>query len=157
MPTSDGWWEPEFKGANRLVSIGQASGSPSAYKTNRRGHPLSGTLSQATSPCDGTTARRCPCLRTGSRITEARPHSRAVPRPEPHGRKGPPAFPLCHKVSGPFRSLAAVPSQWTQGGEIDLMEKRQNKAGCSGVCRFHIRTHDKKVRSSTRALMAAET
>src|SRR5271157_4282940 len=28
MPTSDGWWEPEFKGANRLVSIGQASGLP---------------------------------------------------------------------------------------------------------------------------------
>src|SRR5271157_4648741 len=28
MPTSDGRWEPAFKGDNRLVSIGQASGSP---------------------------------------------------------------------------------------------------------------------------------
>ena len=37
--------------------------------------------SQATSPCDGTTARRWLCLRTGSGITEARPHSRALPPP----------------------------------------------------------------------------
>src|SRR5271157_1307651 len=37
--------------------------------------------SQATGPCDGTTARRCLCLRTGSGITEARPHPRALPPP----------------------------------------------------------------------------
>src|SRR5271157_3589840 len=37
--------------------------------------------SQATGPCDGTTARRCLCLRTGSGITEARPDPRALPPP----------------------------------------------------------------------------
>jgi hypothetical protein len=36
---------------------------------------------QATSPCDGTTARRCLCPRTGSGITEARPRPRALPPP----------------------------------------------------------------------------
>ena len=40
---------------------------------------------------------------------------------------------------------------------MDLMEKRQNKAGFSGVYRCNIRTYDKKVDSPTRALMAAET
>src|SRR5271157_132005 len=37
--------------------------------------------SQATGPCDGTTARRWLCLRTGSGITEARPHPRALSPP----------------------------------------------------------------------------
>jgi len=37
--------------------------------------------SQATGPCDSTTARRCLCLRTGSGIMEARPDPRALPPP----------------------------------------------------------------------------
>src|SRR5208337_2822721 len=41
--------------------------------------------SRATSPCDGTTARRCLCLRTGSGITEAWPHPERCPRQEPLG------------------------------------------------------------------------
>src|SRR5271157_6231896 len=52
---------------------------PPTFWGNRRGHLLSGVPSQATRPCDGTTARRCLCLRTGSGITEARPYPRALP------------------------------------------------------------------------------
>src|SRR5271157_2144068 len=65
--------------------------------------------SQATGPCEGTTARRCLCLRTGSGITEARPHPRALPRQEPLGRNGPPAFTLCHRASGPCQSGWPLP------------------------------------------------
>ena len=43
--------------------------------------------SPATSPCDGTTARRCLCLRTGFGTTEARPPASSVP-PAPHGGLG---------------------------------------------------------------------
>src|SRR5271165_4062412 len=35
--------------------------------------------SPATSPCDGTTARRCLCLRTGSGTTEAPPRKQCTP------------------------------------------------------------------------------
>src|SRR5208337_1218975 len=34
--------------------------------------------SQATGPCEGITAHRCLCVRTGSGITEARPHPQAL-------------------------------------------------------------------------------
>ena len=43
--------------------------------------------SPATSPCDGTTARRCLCHGTGSGTTEARPPASSVP-PAPHGGLG---------------------------------------------------------------------
>jgi hypothetical protein len=41
------------------------------------------------------------------------------------------------------RSLRAL-IQWTQGKEMEMIEKRQNKADCSGVCRCQITTYDKK-------------
>ena len=43
--------------------------------------------SPATSPCDGTTARRCLCHGIGSGTTEARPPASSVP-PAPHGGLG---------------------------------------------------------------------
>src|SRR5271166_5798916 len=43
--------------------------------------------SPATSPCDGTTARRYLCHGTGSGTTEARPPESSVP-PAPHGGLG---------------------------------------------------------------------
>src|SRR5208337_4465045 len=61
--------------------------SDHGYSTQRAANtssPRSDVLrrwSQATGPCEGTTARRCLCLRTGSGITEARPHPRALPPP----------------------------------------------------------------------------
>ena len=65
--------------------------------------------SPATSPCEGTTARRCLCHGTGSGTTEARPPASSVP-PAPHGGLG---VLLRHLVnSGPdFRS-----SSWGQFG-----------------------------------------
>src|SRR5271157_3673012 len=48
-------------------------------------------------------------------------------------------------------------SQWTRWKEMEMIENRQNKADCSGVCRFQIRAYDKKAGGRARALMAAET
>jgi len=61
--------------------------------------------SPATSPCDGTTARRCLCHGTGSGTTEARPPASSVP-PAPHGGLGALS---CHPAnSGPdFRSSSS--------------------------------------------------
>ena len=62
--------------------------------------------SPATSPCDGTTVRRCLCHGTGSGTTEARPPASSVP-PAPHGGKGGLS---CHPAnSGPdFRSSSSI-------------------------------------------------
>src|SRR5271157_312420 len=68
---------PRFRGsANRRVDFHL----PLIASISGRRHILRPS-SHATSPCDGTTARRWLCLRTRSGITEARPHSRAVPPP----------------------------------------------------------------------------
>src|SRR5271157_330621 len=55
------------------------------------------------------------------------PTPERCPRPEPLGRNGPPAFPLCHKVSGPFRAPSALPSQWTQGRQMDSWRSARTK------------------------------
>jgi hypothetical protein len=53
-------------------------------------------------------------------------------------------------------------SEWrvasgTEGREMELIEKRQNKANCSGVYHCQIRTYDERARNPARALAAAET
>jgi len=71
--------------------------------------------SRATSP-DGTTAHRWLCLRTGSCITEARAHPPSVVPAKNHlDENGPPAFTLCHKASGPFRTPSALTSSGPKG------------------------------------------
>ena len=45
----------------------------------------------------------------------------------------------------------------TEGGDMELIEKRQNKADCFGVCHYQIRTYDERARNPARALAAAET
>ena len=69
--------------------------------------------------------------------------------------KRPLTVPWRYKVGGLFRVL---PRQWNRldrhGTDI---EASQNKANCSGICHYQIRTYDERVRSPTRALMAAGT
>ena len=61
--------------------------------------------SSATSPCDGTTVRRCLCHGTGSGTTEARPPASSVPS-APHGGLG--ALSRHPANSGPdFRSSSS--------------------------------------------------
>jgi hypothetical protein len=45
----------------------------------------------------------------------------------------------------------------TEGREMAVMEKRQNKANCSGVCHCQIRIYDEIARSLTRAMAAGGT
>ena len=87
MPTSDGWWEPEFKGANRLVSIGQASGSPRrTRRTEEATHFLAPYLRR---PVLVTALRRTDVLafEPGRVSRKHTPTPERCPRPEPHGRK----------------------------------------------------------------------
>jgi len=70
------------------------------------------------------------------------------PRQEPLGRNGPPAFTLCHRASGPFRTPFALPSQWIQGKEVEMTVQCQNRANCAGVYHCEIRTYDKRMRGS---------
>src|SRR5271165_603708 len=72
--------------------------------------------SPATSPCDGTTARRCLCHGTGSGTTEARPPASSVP-PAPHGGLGALSRHLVN--SGPdFRSSSSLLLPLHQVGTI---------------------------------------
>jgi len=57
----------------------------------------------------------------------------------------------------PFPRSLRASEQWTQGREIDLMEKCRNQANCSGVCHCQIRAYDKRAGGPARALMADET
>jgi len=134
-----------------------SSAKPFPRTANRRRHPLSGTPSQATSPCDGTTARRCPCLRAGSGTTAARPHPRVVPPPRTAWAKWATYMSFVPQSKWPLpRSLRA--SEPVDPRERDgRMEKCQNKAGCSGFCCCQIRTYNERAGNPTRALMAAET
>src|SRR5208337_323828 len=78
-------WLLELRVARTFLDQLRPRFSGHGYPTQRAANtfsPRSDVLrrwSQATGPCEGTTARRCPCLRTGSGITEARPHPRTVP------------------------------------------------------------------------------
>src|SRR5208282_850938 len=73
------WLERLERGEEVVVNLRPETDAET--ESNRRSHPLSGTPSQATSPSDPTTARRCLCLRTGSGNTAARRHPRVVPPP----------------------------------------------------------------------------
>src|SRR5208337_1086790 len=103
-------WLLELRVARTFLDQLRPRFSGHGYPTQRAANtssPRSDVLrrwSQATGPCEGTTARRCLCLRTGSGITEARPPPERCPRQEPLGRNGPFAFTLCHRASGPFRA-----------------------------------------------------
>src|SRR5208283_888320 len=61
----------------------------------------------------------------------------------PGGRRG---------ASGEWRVASG-----TEGREMELIEKRQNKAYCSGVCPCQIRTYDEIARGPTRAMAAGGT
>jgi len=70
-------WTRTSSGVNR--GLGSRPVLPGKSSTRLR--DVLRRSSRATSSCDGTTARRWLCLRTGSGITEARPHPRALPPP----------------------------------------------------------------------------
>ena len=81
--------------------------------------------SPATSPCDGTTARRCLCHGTGSGTTEARPPASSVP-PAPHGGLGGLSRHLAN--SGPdFRSSSSLLLPLHQVGKLDSWEDFQDR------------------------------
>ncbi len=89
--------------------------------------------SQATGPCDGTTARRCLCLRTGSGITEARPHPRALPPPGTTWTKWTNRVYFVPQSEWPFsRSLRASegvdPSE--RGGNDGAVSRQSQLCGC---------------------------
>src|SRR5271157_6178193 len=52
------------------------------------------------------------------------------------------AFTLCHRASGPFRAPFALPSQWTQGREVEMTVQCHNRANCAGVYHCQNRTYD---------------
>jgi hypothetical protein len=84
------------------------------------------------------------------------PTPERCPRQEPLGRNRPPAFTLCYKVSGP----SGLPPRFEPVDprkEMEMIENRQNKAGCSGVCHCQITIYDKKWEVPRGPLMAAET
>src|SRR5208337_575107 len=97
-----------------------------------------------------------PGLFMRTRLMEASPHPRWLPRQEPPGRNRPTVVALRYKVSDPPRSLRVL-SQWTRGKEMEMIENCQNKADCSGVCRFQIRAYDKNMGDPVRPLMADES
>jgi len=75
---------------------------------------------------------------------------------------GQPRFPGAKKWGAPAVTL--VPAEGgervasgTEGGDMELIEERQNKANCLGVCHYQIRTYDERVWNPARALAAAET
>src|SRR5271157_1704853 len=68
------------------------------------------------------------------------------------GRNGPPAFPLCHRASGPCRAPFALPSQWIQGREVEMTVQCQNRANCAVVYRCQIRSCDEKMRGSNEGI-----
>ena len=75
---------------------------------------------------------------------------------------GQPRFPGAKKWVAPAVTL--VPAEGgervasgTEGGDMELIEERQNKANCLGVCHYQIRTYDERVWNPARALAAAET
>ncbi len=80
-------WLLELRVARTFLDQLRPRFSGHGYPTQRAANtfsPRSDVLrrwSQATGPCEGPTARRWLCLRTGSGITEARPHPRALPPP----------------------------------------------------------------------------
>ena len=81
--------------------------------------------SPATSPCDGTTARRCLCHGTGSGTTEARPPASSVP-PALHGGLGGLSRHLAN--SGPdFRSSSSLLLPLHQVGKLDSWEDFQDR------------------------------
>ena len=43
----------------------------------------------------------------------------------------------------------------TEGGDMELLGKRQNKADCFGVRHYQIRTYDERARNPARPLLAA--
>ena len=138
----------DMTGPERLIWYALRDRRLAGWKFPNTPSPRSDVLrrwSQATSPCDGTTACRCLCLRTGSGITEAWPHPERCPRQQPLGRNGPPAFTLCHRASGPCRALFALPSQWIQGREVEMTVQCQNRANCAGVYRCRNRIYDEKM------------
>src|SRR5271157_4688709 len=77
------------------------------------------------------------------------PAPERCPRQEPLGRNGPPAFTLCHRVSGPCRAPFALPSQWIQGREVEMTVQCHNRVNCAGVYRCRIGTYDEKMRVSS--------
>jgi hypothetical protein len=115
-------------------------------------------------PTEGATHFLAPHLRRPVRVTALRragvfafepgPASRQhaptpewCPRPEPLGRNGPSASHLCHKVSGPFRAPSALPSQWTQGREMDEWRSARTKpaARVFVVARLELKTKERGV------------
>ncbi len=84
------------------------------------------------------------------------PTPERCPRQEPLGRKSPTTYALYHRASGPFRAPSALPSQWTQGREMDEWRSVRTKpaARVFVVAILELRT---KVGELARALMAAET
>jgi len=80
-------WLLELRVSQTLLHQLRPRFSGHGYPTQRAAKassPRSDVLrrwSQATGPCEGTTARRWLCFRTRFGITEARPHPRALPPP----------------------------------------------------------------------------
>ena len=92
--------------------------------------------SPATSPCDGTTARRCLCHGTGSGTTEARPPASSVP-PAPHGGLG--GLSRHPANSGPdFRSSSSsfLPEKRQAEGDIVNCEGVPGKTGSLSVSSY---------------------
>ena len=73
------------------------------------------------------------------------------------GESGHPRL-LCLQSKWPLpRAPSALLSQWTQRKDMEMIEKRQNKADCWGVCRCQITLYDKTIGSPSGILIAAET
>ena len=84
-------------------------------------------------------------------------HPRALSQPITTWTKWPSQVYFVTQSKWPFRDPFALPSQSTQGREIDLMEKCRNEASRSGVCRCQIRAYDKNAEGPARPLLADET
>src|SRR5271157_2192212 len=149
------WLERLKRGEEVVVNLRPETDAET--ESNRRGHTLSGTPSQATSPSDPTTARRCLGPRTGSGITAARPHPRVVPPPRNAWAKWATCISFVPHSKWPVRATSALPSQWIQGREVEMTVQCQCRANCAGVYRGKIRTYDERMRESNAALTAEKT
>jgi len=111
---------------------------------------------QASSPRDGTTARRSLRLRPGSGITRLWPPPSVVTAKNHLDEIAQPRL-LCHTEQVALPRSVRASEQRIQGREIDLMEKCRNEANRSGVCHCQIRAYDKNAEVPARPLLADET